>query len=314
MRYLLFILTFICLNTSLFAQKKEKPKDSIAQGWKKGGVIAFLFNQSAFNDQWQGGSTSNISGSLSTAYNLNYNQKSFAWDTKFNADFGLTKIKDQVFPRKTTDRLELNSTISSKIKETYWNYSVFVNFSTQLGKGFIFFDREIKDDDGELIEIVPSRTEVTRFFSPAYLQGGPGFLWKESDNYKINIAPATSRLIIVNKMFTRVNLQEEAALEAYTPYFGVAANETVRFELGAAVRAYAKFPLMENIVIENTLSLYSDYIENPQNVDVDYTMNIALTVNKYVTANFVFQGIYDDNTINGLQVREVIGLGFKSSL
>jgi hypothetical protein len=314
MRYLLFILTFICLNTSLFAQKKEKIKDSIPQGWKKGGVITLLFNQSAFNEEWQGGSTSSISGSLSTAYDINYNRKSLAWDTKFNADFGLTRIKDQAFPRKTTDRIELNSTFSSKIKETHWNYSVFVNFNTQLGKGFMFFDREIKDDAGELIEIIPSRTEVTRFFSPAYVQGGPGFLWKKNDNYKINIAPATSRLIIVNKMFTRVNREEEGALEAYTPYFGVEANETVRFELGAAVRAYAKFPLMKNIVMENILSLYSDYIENPQNVDVDYTMNIALTVNKYVTANFAFQGIYDDNAVNGLQVREVIGLGFKSTL
>lgn len=313
MRYLSLILIFLCLPSALFAQKK-KPKDSIPQGWKKGGEVAFLFNQSAFNAEWQGGSTSNISGSFSTSYDLTYNRKSFAWDTKFNADFGLTKIKGQAFSRKTTDRLEFNSTISSKIKDANWNYSGFVNFSTQLGKGYMFFDREVRDEDGELVEVVPARKEVTRIFSPAYLQGGPGFLWKKSGDFKVNIAPATAKLIIVNKRFTEVNLMELSALEAYTPYFGVEANETVRFELGAALRGYAKFPLMENIVMENTLSLYSDYIENPQNVDVDYTMKIALTVNKYVTANFAFQAIYDDNAINGLQVREVIALGFRSAI
>lgn len=313
MRHFWLTLIICSLSLSLFAQKK-KPKDSIPQGWKKGGLVAFLFNQSAFNAEWQGGSTSNISGSISASYDINYNRKSLIWDTKFNADFGLTKIKDQTFSRKTTDRLELNSTISSKINETFWNYSGFVNFTTQLGKGFVFFDREVRDDDGELIEVVPDRREASRFFSPAYLQGGPGFLWKKNDNYKVNIAPATARLIIVDEKFTRVDLDEEGALEAYTPYFGVAANETLRFELGASVRAYAKFPLMENIVMENILSLYGDYIENPQNVDIDYAMNIVLTVNKYVTANFAFQTIYDDNAINGLQVREVIGLGFKSVL
>lgn len=313
MRIFLLTLAFCNLTTSLFAQEK-KTTDSIPQGWKKGGVIAVLFNQSAFNAEWQGGGTSNIAGSITTSYDLNYKRNAFSWDTKLIADFGLTKIKDQTFTRKTTDRLEINSTVGSQIKETHWNYSAFINFRTQVGKGYEFFDREIRDEAGELIEVVPDRREVTRFFSPAYIQGGPGFLWKKSDNYKINIAPASARVILVNGKFTRVDLDEEGALEAYTPYFGVDANETVRFELGAAVRAYAKFSLMENIVMENILSLYSDYIENPQNVDVDYTMNIALTVNKYVTANFAFQGIYDDNAINGLQIREVLGLGFKYAL
>lgn len=147
MRYTLLLLCFFCLTSSTFAQKK-KPKDSIPQGWKKGGEIAVLFNQSAFNADWQGGSTSNISGSFSTSYDITYNRKSFAWDTKFNADFGITKIKDQAFSRKTTDRLEFNSTFSSKIKDANWNYSAFVNFSTQLGKGYMFFDREVRDEDG----------------------------------------------------------------------------------------------------------------------------------------------------------------------
>lgn len=313
MRIFLLTLTFLCLSPSLFAQK-TKPSDSIPDGWIKGGNIAALFNQSAFNAEWQGGSTSNISGSFKASYDINYAHKAFSWDTKFNADFGLTKIKDQAFSRKTTDRLELNSTVSSKINKTHWNYSGFVNFTTQLGKGYMFFEQEIKDETGELVKVVPARKEVSRIFSPAYLQGGPGFLWKKSKNYKINIAPATARLIFVNEMFTRVDLDEEGALEAYKPYFGVKANETQRFELGAAIRSYAKFPLMENIVMENILSLYSDYIENPQNVDVDYTMNIALTVNKYVTANLAMQAIYDDNAVNGLQVREVIALGFNYAI
>ena len=34
--------------------------------------------------------------------------------------------------------------------------------------------------------------------SPAYLQAGPGMLWKRSNNLKVNIAPATSRLIQTN--------------------------------------------------------------------------------------------------------------------
>ena len=94
-------------------------------------------------------------------------------------------------------------------------------------------------------------------------------------------------------------------------YYGVEANETTRFELGAAVRGYYKANLMKNISMENILALYSNYLEDPQNVDIDYTMNLVMQVNKYISTNLVFQAIYDDNAQrNGFQIREAFGLGF----
>ena len=68
---------------------------------------------------------------------------------------------------------------------------------------------------------------------------------------------------------------------------------------------------MKNISVENILALYSNYLEDAQNVDIDYTMNLAMKVNKYISANLVFQAIYDDNVQrNGFQIRETFGLGF----
>lgn len=43
-----------------FSQETEAPKD----GWKIGGNVSFIFNQSAFNAEWLGGGTSNIAGIL----------------------------------------------------------------------------------------------------------------------------------------------------------------------------------------------------------------------------------------------------------
>jgi hypothetical protein len=66
---------------------------------------------------------------------------------------------------------------------------------------------------------------------------------------------------------------------------------------------------MENITAENILSLYTNYLEDPQNVDLDYTLNIVMKINKTLSTNIAFQTIYDDNAFRGFQVREVIGLG-----
>ncbi len=301
MKKTLLTVVLLISSTIVFAQdeaKDEAPKD----GWTKTGNIGLLFNQSAFNAEWLGGGTSNIAGNLSISYDFNYRKGDLTWDNKILADYGLTKIKDQEFTRKTNDRFEFNSLVGKQIKDSNWYYSFFLNFRTQFAPGYVF------GEDAAGNEI---RTETTHIFSPAYLQLGPGMLWKKSDNLKVNIAPATARFIFVDGDFTDVG-SDQAAIDAFNDaggYFGVEANDSFRFEFGAAVNAYAKFELMKNVSMENILNLYSNYLEDPQNVDIDYTANIVMTINKYLSTNLTFQAIYDDNAIGAFQIREVFGLG-----
>nr|BFF39673.1 hypothetical protein BACY1_14780 [Tenacibaculum mesophilum] len=181
--------------------------------------------------------------------------------------------------QKTDDRLELNSLLGKKASG-YWYYSAFFNFKTQMSSTYV------------------SGEQTSHFFSPAYFQFGPGMLWKKHDNLKVNIAPATSKLIYVHKHLTDLG-----------PAFGVEQNETTRYELGAAVNAYYKLDVMKNVSVENILNLYSNYLEDFQNVDIDYTVNVVMKVNKYLSANLSMQAIYDDNAFKGFQTREVFGLG-----
>jgi len=62
------------------------------------------------------------------------------------------------------------------------------------------------------------------------------------------------------------------------------------------------------------LSLYSDYLDKPQNVDFDCTFNFVMKVNQYISTNLIFQFVYDDNEIKRVQVREVLGLGLNIDL
>jgi len=191
--------------------------------------------------------------------------------------------------------------VGKQIKETPWYYSFFLNARTQLTNGYDFGE----DEDGN-----PIRTETTKILSPGYFQAGLGILWKKSDNLKLNIAPATARLILVNSQFTDVG-QGQSAIDAFNQigYFGVKANETSRFEFGAAIGGYGKFTLSKNIVMENVLNLYSNYLEDLKNVDIDYTISLVMSVNKWITANIAFQAIYDDNAVKGFQIREALGVG-----
>ncbi|MDH7446290.1 DUF3078 domain-containing protein [Aquimarina sp. 2201CG14-23] len=285
----------IIVLKDLLKKITPKPPKKSEEGWKKIGKFSLFFNQSAFNFDWQGGGTSNIAGNTALNYEFNYKRKSLTWDNKILADYGLTFLKGENFARKTNDRVEFNSRLGQRIGESFWNYSLFVNFRSQFAKGYSFS----KDPDTD--ETI--RTEETHFFSPAFIQIGPGILWKKNDNFNVNIAPVTSRMIFVDDRFTTVPDYVDG------DYFGVDAGKSSRFEFGGSLAAYTKFKLIKNITIENILNLYTNYIEDPYNVDIDYTLNLNLIVNKYISGSFAFQAIYDDNATSGFQIREVIGLG-----
>lgn len=301
MKKTILLAALVCLP---FLASAQEEKDTIPDGWTTSGNISLLFNQAAFNHEWTGGGTSNFAGNIKLSYQFNYKKDKLSWDNRILGDYGITKNKDDKYSRKTNDRLELNSILGREIKDSNWYYSFFLNFKTQFAKGYEF-DTDLEPDDPGY------RTETTHFMSPADLQFGPGILWKKNKNLYVNIAPATAKFIFVDKKFTRVDETNPDALAAYndSKYFGVDANKTSRFEFGAAVSAYGKFKLMDNITAENILNLYANYLEDPQNVDIDYTLNITMQVNKYISTNFTFQAIYDDNAVKGFQIREALGVG-----
>ena len=277
MKKMTFSLVFFFALISMHAQ--ETATDT-TKFWTKKGNISLLFNQSAYNKQWLGGGTSNVAGNFGLNYDFNYKKDDIVWDNKFILAYGLTKIKGGDKPAKTDDRLELNSLWGKKAKGQ-WYYSMFFNFKTQMDTGLD------KNDE-----------KISHFFSPAYFQLGPGMLWKKSNNLSVNFSPATSKLIIVHPHLTK-----------FRSSFGVLQGDSSRFEFGSSISGYYKFNIMTNVSVENRLNLYSNYLDNPQNVDVDYQMNVIMKINKYLSANVAVQAIYDDNSVQAVQVRELFGLG-----
>ena len=267
------------------------PVVDTVKAWKSKGNFSALFNQSTF-DNWVAGGENNISGTLGLNYDLNYNKAGWNWDNKIMASYGLVKTRTSAFAKKTDDRLEISSLAGHQMKTgSKWYYSGFLNFKTQFTKGYNYFN----DENG-----AEQREEYTAFFSPAYLSFGPGVMYKRNDNFKFNLAPATSKFTFVDAGFT---LPEDA-------YFGVEEGESMRYELGMNASLYYKVGIVANVSFENILNLYANYLEDPQNVDIDYQLNIVMKINKYLATNISFQTIYDDNAFRGFQIRQVFGVSF----
>lgn len=287
-----FLILGLLLCTLLNSHAQENESDD--KLWKISGENTFLINQSSFTN-WAAGGVNSFAGNIVLNYDFNYKKDKWSWDNKVLAAYGETFQKETDW-RKNDDRFDLNSLLGYEATEL-WLYTFFLNFNTQFAKGYEYQDAE-------------NKTLISEAFAPAYLSFGPGFAFKKSDNFKVNISPAASRFVFVKN-------------DLLAPSYGLDSGKNSRFEFGASLDAYYKTDIMENISFENILRLYSNYLENPQNVDVDYTANLFMKVNKFITVNAGVQLIYDDDILINkiekgvdtghkrptLQVKQILGAG-----
>ena len=66
---------------------------------------------------------------------------------------------------------------------------------------------------------------------------------------------------------------------------------------------------MENITIEHIFNTYTNYLEEPQNIDINYQVNIIMQINKYLSTNLNLHMIVDDNASTAVQFKQLFGLG-----
>ena len=289
MRYLIIILI---TSVNIYSQEIVE-KDSL---WTKRGNITVLLNQTGFSD-WVGGGTNNFSSTLKLDYEWEYRDKGWDWLSNVESAFGLAKYKNAPFARKIDDRILVQSILGKEFTRNL-SFSAFFNFTSQIGNGYKY---QKDDDNNEIREL------TTRIFSPAYFQIGSGFLWKKDEKLWVNYSPIASRLIIVSKKFTDGLLENET-------YFGVSPNKSSRYELGANLTFHSEGSLLENVNYKQDLKLFSNYLEDASNIDLDYLAQIEINVNPLLSTQLIFQLIYDDNAVSRLQVREVFGVGVQLKL
>lgn len=277
---LVFCLSATAQVTDLEEDLRKQKKDT-TQGWRTGGVFGANFSQVSLSNWAAGGQSSvSLSGLLDLFANLRKNK--FTWDNNLSLAYGESQIAGSDW-LKTDDRIELNSKYGRKASKD-WYYSALMNFRTQFAPGF--------SDPTETVVI-------SDFMSPGYLLGAVGMDYKPSDNFTVFVSPMTAKLTVVN-------IQRLADAGA----FGVKAAEYVddnpdstkltdgkntRLEVGGYFRMSWKKEIWENVNFQTNVDLFSNYAENPQNIDVNWNSLLSMKVNKYLTTTITTALIYDDD-------------------
>jgi len=116
-----------------------------------------------------------------------------------------------------------------------------------------------------------------------------GLDYKPNAYFSAFLAPLTTK-------FTFVVDDDLSAVGA----FGVTPGEKFRSEIGGYLRAiYTKSDFqnefMKNVAFTTKIDLFSNYANNPQNIDVSWETMIAMKVNKFISVNFNTHLLFDDD-------------------
>lgn len=269
------LLAMFFASITISAQDKKDNNGT----WKKTGNFTFLVSQSSFSN-WIAGGNNTVSGNIGLNYDFNYsNDQGWTWDNKLMMQYGINSVKGEE-TKKTDDMFQFRSLAGKKAKG-YWSYSFFLTITTQFTNGYDYSKTP--------------KLKTSAFFAPAYFNFGPGMLWKKSDNFFFNLAPMTSKITVVS--------------DEFSGQYGTDLGSNTRYELGFNASLFHRTSLMENVVMQNILNAYSNYLDKPGNIDIQYQLIFDMQINKYLSTNLSFHTIVDDNASSQVQFKEVFGLG-----
>lgn len=284
------------------AQEEKKPEaetpvDTVKGPWTKGGVGSINFNQVSLNN-WAAGGNSSISGAgLLNAF-ANYEKEKVSWDNNIVLAYGLIRQqKDPVI--KSDDRIEFVSK-AGKTASKKWSYTGLFSFRTQFAPGF--------DDP-----VSPTRSTISDFLSPAYMQLALGMEYKPNKKLSAFISPlANKTTIVMNQTLADAGAFGVEAAEYDALGNLVTEGMNVRYELGGYLKLMYQDEIMENVTFQTKLDLFSNYLNNPENIDVNWETLLAFKVNKFITASIATHLIYDDDILIGIDTNDdgvIDGLG-----
>lgn len=289
MKRIILLLLLLVIANLTFAQSTP----DTTKRWTTGAVTCLTIGQTHLKYWTAGGDNSfTINALLNT--HANYKYKKHSWKNTFESSYGSQKAGELDF-KKTEDKIDFASKYGYKAINKFY-YTGLYNFKTQFYDGFEY------DENNE-------STKISDFLAPAYMLYSVGIDYLQSDYFNIYTSPATGKLTIVNDKF----LSSQSA-------FGVDSGAVFRNEIGAYIKFEFQKEVWENVTINSKLDLFSNYLHNPQNLDMNFNILISLKVNKFLTVNITNDLIYDDD-INilvdketghkgpRLQVKENMGVG-----
>ncbi|MGV3630416.1 MAG: DUF3078 domain-containing protein [Bacteroidota bacterium] len=303
----------ILVSLSVFAQN---PVDSVKQKtdtsyWQLNSIFGLNGTQTSFVN-WSGGGRNNFSLLAFVDFSLRYQKEQFKWSNDIKLALGGLKFLDSAGVKqglqKTDDRIDLATSFGYEFKKTFF-YTIVGGFKTQSLDGFNFPNDSVR---------------ISKFMAPAYLSFALGIEYAPNENFNLFVSPLAAKITFVNDEV----LSNEGAFGVDKAVYDDLGNviqkgQRQRYEFGSYLKMRFNKELMKNIEMKSRLELFSNYIHNPQNIDINAEVIFLFKVNKWFSASLQGNVLYDDDIVirdsNGktgprTQFKSLLGIGISYTL
>ena len=336
------------------APEVEKPKY-----WTNSLMTNLNVGQTSLTN-WAAGGDNTVSFQGFIDGNANYARNEMFWNNRLQLDYGFLYASSKPILQKSTDRIYLESKWGYKAYKDVLYFSANFDFKSQFTTGYDYNTPGTPDGYGSLEEIEDkgflkdlwkdARVLKSGFLAPAYTNLALGIDYKPTKWLSVNFAPLTGGFVIVKDAELRKSYSMELKKEYETMKAGYAdvdpsaltgndlaayerykaamdsgeAYRGARFEFGAQLKVDAKVNINDNFSYSTQVVLFSNYLDKPQNMRVNWDNRLDWKLAKYFSFTLTTNLIYDDKIMikndkdidmypNGrqrIQFKESLAFGF----
>lgn len=290
-------------------------KEDSTKTWVTGGGFGADIGNILIINPKPGSGQNRIGFGGAIGFFANHLKDRFSWDNNLSLNFAVEKTGAGILPipnasirvpfKKSIDDLRFNSIAGYKVSpSSKFSYAAELAFRTQFAPSY----QGVEDGQIYAKSIQNpgpyQNTLVAQIFSPARTSFGIGIKYDPSPSFSVIFTPATADVIIVeNQYIANLGVHGTELEDGSTTEY-----ENIRFAIGARLGIkYMRNFFNERLAWSSRLALFSDYQNEPQNVDIDWTNELALTIFKNVQLAYLSNLYYDDNVLSNVTDFDAVG-------
>lgn len=196
--------------------------------------------------------------------------------------------------RKTDDLIQLESNLRYAGSGFFRRFepTISARIRTQFAKGFDYTNNPFSEEP--LASREPP-VQTSAFLAPGEFVQTLGLTYAPKDWYTVSLSAASKQTVV----------REEELRVLYD----VDPGKLARIEGGAELAASIDRQIAENVRYQSTATVFYAVGQIEEPPDARWENYITMRVNSWLTTNLEFVALFDDNTSDAIQIKEVLSVG-----
>ncbi|MEM6396780.1 MAG: DUF3078 domain-containing protein [Bacteroidota bacterium] len=296
--------TALLLSPSYLTAQEE---EELPEGWTVGAGLGLDFAQLLQINPRQGAGQNRLGfGGALNAFGT-FKKDRTLWESTGSWQFALQRLGSGLFAegsdaripfQKSIDDFRLNSKYGVQASDKgnlYWaaNFS----FLSQVTPAFQYAGEGAPAGNFITDFLDQGIVPLSEFFSPATITFSLGLDWKPNDNWSIFYSPAGIKMIVVAN--DDIAVQGVHGNPVERDENGVVTSfDNTDFQIGSIAQVGYKTSFAgERGAFTSNLQLYSNYLRNPFNIDVDWNNTLNFELIKNLNLTLLLNIFYDDDVL-----------------